>query len=312
MKALIFGLAALPTLVLAGESIDKELSIPANGKVIIENQRGDVIIKTWDKNLFKVSGKLDDKAEGYKLETSGEITEFIVEMPKRYNSWGTGGGSNLTIYMPSTSELDFEGVIVDVEAAELTAGASIKTVNGNIKVNKISGKISLETVNGDIDSQELNGNIQFETVNGDIDDVASNGKLRFNAVNGEIKTQTTATELRLENVNGEVELKMAELKDLRLSTVNGEIELYTNKLLDNAAINMESVSGDIALYFPSDVSARFEINAHSGGRITNELSDDETKKAKYGPARSLEFVLNGGNADVEIDTVSGNIELKRK
>lgn len=36
------------------------------------------------------------------------------------------------------------------------------------------------------------------------------------------------------------------------------------------------------------------------------------KKAKYGPARSLEFVLNGGNADVEIDTVSGNIELKRK
>lgn len=311
MKALIISLAALPAIVFAGESIDKELSVPANGKVVIENQRGDVTIKTWDKNVFKVTGELDDKAEGYKLETSGEVTEFIVKMPRRYKSWGGGDGSKLTIYMPRSSELNFEGVVVDVEAADLTAGARIKTVNGNIKASKIRGKIALETVNGDIDSRDLDGNIQFETVNGDIEDIASSGKLRFNAVNGEIKTQTTATELRLENVNGEVELKMAELKDLRLSTVNGEIAVYAAKLLDNANINMDSVSGDIELYFPTDVSARFEINAHSGGHITNELSSDQVKKAKYGPARSLEFVLNGGNADVEIDTVSGNIELKR-
>ncbi|PCK33439.1 DUF4097 family beta strand repeat-containing protein [Pseudoalteromonas piscicida] len=312
MRALIIGLAALPAMVFAGESIDKELSIPADGKVIIENQRGDVTIKTWDQAMFKVTGELDDKAEGYKLETSGEVTEFVVKMPRRYKSWGGGDGSTLTIYMPRTSELDFEGVIVDVAAADLTAGARIKTVNGNIKVEQISGKISLETVNGDIDSRDLDGNIQFETVNGDIDDVASKGKLRFNAVNGEIKTQTTATELRLENVNGEVELKMAALKDLRLSTVNGEIAVYADELLDNASINMESVSGDIELNFPKDVSARFEINAHSGGRISNKLSSDQVKKAKYGPARSLEFVLNGGNADVEIDTVSGDIELKQK
>ena len=62
MKALIISLAALPAIVFAGESIDKELSVPANGKVVIENQRGDVTIKTWDKNVFKVTGELDDKA----------------------------------------------------------------------------------------------------------------------------------------------------------------------------------------------------------------------------------------------------------
>ena len=41
------------------------------------------------------------------------------------------------------------------------------------------------------------------------------------------------------------------------------------------------------------------------------MSSDQVQKEKYGPARSLEFVLGDGDADVEIDTVSGNVELKR-
>ena len=312
MRALLLTLAALPALALAGEQIDKELNIPSDGKVIIENQRGDVVIKTWDKGVFKVTGELDDKAKGYRLENQGQVTEFIVEMPKRYQSWGGRGGSELTIFMPRTSELDFEGVVVDIEAADLQAGARIKTVNGNIELRQAKGKITLETVNGDIDTRDLSGNIQFETVNGDIEDIDSAGKLRFSAVNGEIKTQTTANELRLENVNGEVELRMSELKDLRLSTVNGEIEVYMETLASNANLNLDSVSGDIELYFPAEVSARFDINAHSGGRINNQLSSDQVKKEKYGPARSLEFVLGNGDTDVEIDTVSGNVELKRQ
>ncbi|WP_440054286.1 DUF4097 family beta strand repeat-containing protein [Pseudoalteromonas sp. T1lg65] len=312
MKKLIASLVALPFMVVAGESIDQEREVPANGRIVIENQRGEVIIKSWDKNVFKVSGELDDKAEGYELETSGKVTQFVVKMPSRYKSWGGGDGSNLTIFMPRSSELDFEGVIVDVEVSQLDSGARVKTVNGNIKVSELSGKVSLETVNGDIDSRELSGQLQFETVNGDINDIGSQGKLRFNAVNGEIKTQSDATEVRLENVNGEVELTLNELKDLRVSTVNGEITVKMNKLQDNASINMESVSGDLALYFPTDVSARFEVNAHSGGSISNRLSSDKVKKAKYGPAKELEFVLGSGNADVEIDTVSGDIALKKR
>jgi DUF4097 and DUF4098 domain-containing protein YvlB len=311
MKKLLTGLMFFPIVCFAGEAIDKQISVPANGKIVIENQRGEVVIKSWDKQEFKVTGTLDDIAKGYKLENSGSVTEFIVDMPKRSKSWNNGDGSDLTIYMPKTSELSFEGINVNISATDLTAGARIKTVNGDIRATQLAGKIILETVNGDVDSRELSGDLRFETVNGDINDMNSKGELRFNAVNGDIESDTEATDIRLENVNGEVDFKVAALRDLRLNTVNGEIKVQIKQLQDNARINMDTVSGDVRLYFPTDVSARFDIDAHSGGRIINELSRDKVKKAKYGPSRELEFILNGGEADVEIDTVSGRIELKK-
>jgi DUF4097 and DUF4098 domain-containing protein YvlB len=313
MKNLLASIVFLPLTALAGEEIDQQVDVSKGGKILVENQRGDITIKSWDKNVFKVTGTLDDKAEGYTLETQGAVTEFIVKMPKRTRGWNYDGGdgSNLTIYMPKTSELNFEGVNVNVSAKDLLAGAQLKTVNGNVKVTNLMGKIALETVNGDVDATDLSGNIRFETVNGEINDQNSSGKLRFNAVNGDIDSKTNATDIKLENVNGEVEFTIKELEDLRLNTVNGEIEIHVAKLTDDANINMDTVSGDVKLFLPNDVSARFDIDAHSGGNIINNLSEHQVRKAKYGPSRGLEFVLNGGQADVEIDTVSGRIELKK-
>ncbi|MDK2597078.1 DUF4097 family beta strand repeat-containing protein [Pseudoalteromonas obscura] len=312
MKALMLSLAMFPLVTLAGEKIDKEIEIPTDGKVFIENQRGNVEILTWDKAAFKVVGELDDNAKGYKLDTKGSKTRFIVKMPSNSRGWGRKHeGSELKIYMPKQSELVFEGVQVDVEASKLLAGAYIKTVNGDIKATQIAGKVRLETVNGDIDGKELDGRIRYETVNGDIEDVGSKGKIRFNAVNGSIESNTQATEIRLENVNGEVEFDIAKLQELRLNTVNGEIEVRVKELLPNARVNLESVSGDADLYFPRDISAKFDIDAHAGGKITNELSGDKVQKAKYGPSRELQFTVGSGDADIEIDTVSGRIELKK-
>ncbi|MCO7189808.1 MULTISPECIES: DUF4097 family beta strand repeat-containing protein [unclassified Pseudoalteromonas] len=312
MKAIILGLATLPLFALAGDKIDEQIEVPLDGKVVIENQRGKVTIKSWDKPSFKVSGELDELADGYTLETQGNVTEFIVKMPRRNKGWNNKrDGSRLTIYMPKQSELDFEGVNVDVDVSNFSAGVAVTTVNGDIEVNQVNGKIELETVNGDIEGKELSGNIRYETVNGDIEDMASSGKLRFNAVNGGIESMTQASDIRVENVNGEVDFDIASLKDLRMSTVNGEINVKLRALEKRANIRFESVSGDVDFYFPTNLSARFDIDAHAGGRIINELSADKEKKAKYGPSRELEFVINDGDVDVEIDTVSGRIALKK-
>ncbi|MBD1584278.1 DUF4097 family beta strand repeat-containing protein [Pseudoalteromonas sp. S16_S37] len=312
MKALLLGFALLPLVGFTAEQIDEQITIPANGKIVIENQRGDITIKTWDEDSFKVTGTLDEKAKGYKLETKGSVTEFIVHMPKQYKGWkNTSDGSKLTIHMPKNSELNFEGVSVDINASQLYAGTYIKTVKGDIRVADLKGKISLQTINGSIDGANLNGNIHYETVNGEINDRDSQGKLKLNAVNGDIESDTNAQDVRLENVNGEVDLRINELTDLQLNTVNGEIDVRIKKLKANANINMETVSGDLRLYLPADISARFDIDMHAGGKVKNELSEHEMKKAKWGPSGELEFVLNGGDADVEINTVSGRIELKK-
>lgn len=311
MKAILLGLSLFPLAVLAGEKIDKQIEVSKGGTVFIENQRGDVSIAGWDKSEFKVVGELDDKAQGYELKTSGDKTQFIVKMPPKSNWGNSGDGSNLTIFMPKSSSLEFAGVNVSVTAKELKNGAEVDVVNGEITVDDITGNIKLTTVNGDVNAENLNGNIQFETVNGEINDRQSSGELRFSAVNGDIKSSSSASDVRLENVNGDINLKLASIKNLRINTVNGEAEVRIGELLDSADVRFESVSGDAEFFFPANVSAKFEIEAHANGKIINKLSSDKVKKAKYGPASELEFIINGGNADIEMDTISGRIELKK-
>ncbi|WOC26759.1 DUF4097 domain-containing protein [Pseudoalteromonas sp. N1230-9] len=312
MKLLVLTLGLLPLMAMAGQTINEQIDVPANKRIFIENQRGDVRIEGWDKPQLKIEGELDDKAQGYRLEVEGSRVEFIVKMPRNLSGWNSGDGSRLTIYMPKSSELEFAGVNVTVSAKELEAGAEIDTVNGDITVHNISGNMSFETVNGDVNAHDLNGDIRFETVNGEINDKNSLGALRFTAVNGDIKSKTKAQDVRLENVNGDIDFAFDAIKKLRINTVNGEAEVHINKLLEDANIRFESVSGDAEFYFPTDVSAKFEIEAHANGKIVNELSSDKATKAKYGPSSDLEFSINGGDADIEMDTISGRIELRKQ
>ena len=312
MKALILAMSMLPLMAVAGQKIDEQISVPANKRIFIDNQRGDIRVEGWDKAELKISGELDDKAQGYRLEVENDRIEFIVKMPRSQNyGWNRGDGSELVIYMPNSSELELSGVNVNVVASKLNNGTDIDVVNGDITLNAIRGDISVETVNGNVSATNLTGDIRYETVNGEINDKNSNGTLRFTAVNGDIKSTTSAEEVRLENVNGDIDFKLDKLKKLRISTVNGESEVHINQLMKGAQISYESVSGDVEFFFSDELSAQFEIEAHANGKIVNELSNDKVKKAKYGPSSELEFSINGGDADIEIDTISGRVELRK-
>ena len=316
MKAIIYTLALAPVLAFAGEKIDEQLDVPKDGRIYIDNQRGEVIIKGWDKNTFKVTGELDDKAEGYTLENRGQRTDFIVDMPKRYNQgWGHNNdndeGSKLTIYMPHASALVMEGVSVDVMVSELHNDTRVETVNGDIDAKQLQGKLNLETVNGDIDGVNLAGEIRYQTVNGDINDLDSQGQLQMTLVNGDVESSTRAEDIRFENVNGDLQLNAQTLGSLKINTVNGELEVRVAKLHADGQIRAESVSGDLDLYLPSDLSARFDLEAHAGGDIRNELSDDKAVEAKYGTGESLHFTLGQGEAEVQVTTISGNTHLRK-
>ncbi|MFY8273649.1 DUF4097 family beta strand repeat-containing protein [Pseudoalteromonas sp. SSDWG2] len=319
MKALAYTLALVPCLALAGEKIDEQITVPADGRIFIDNQRGDITIKGWDKDSLQIKGELDDLAEGYTLETRGQRTDFIVKMPKSYNSgwsWGKkndgGEGSKLTIYMPMQSALTLEGVNVDVDVSELNSESRIETVNGDIDAKDLSGTLVFETVNGDVNGTNLKGDIRYQTVNGDINDVDSQGQLRMTLVNGDVNSTTGSEDIRFENVNGDLTLRAQTLGSLKINTVNGELEVYVNELKADAQIRAESVSGDFDLYLPSTVSARFDLEAHAGGDIRNDLSKDKAKEAKYGPGESLSFTLGQGEAEVEVTTISGNTHLRKK
>lgn len=87
------------------------------------------------------------------------------------------------------------------------------------------------------------------------------------------------------------------------------MEVYINKLLVDVNICFELVSGDVEFYFFVDVLVKFEIEVYVNGKIVNELSDDRVMKVKYGLFSDLEFSINGGDVDIEMDMISGCIEF---
>ncbi|GAB1044845.1 MAG: hypothetical protein SPiBPW_32140 [Shewanella algae] len=102
------------------------------------------------------------------------------------------------------------------------------------------------------------------------------------------------------------------LKDpesLKARTVSGDLSIAMQSLAGNA--NVDSVSGDIELKFAKLPNAAFDISGGPGGKIDNQLTQDSPKKAKYTKAESLQFQSGSGQADVNINTISGRIKLQQ-
>lgn len=296
----------------AGEKVDQTLSAAADGYVEIEHVNGFAKITGWDKDEVQVKGELGENTKEFIFERDGDEIIIHVEVEKRNKRWGNWGNDyedELEIFIPKNSRLSYSATNADVEVYKVFGGSGIETVNGEIKARDLAGRLRFESVNGEIDTKDLEGDVNIETVNGNIRSRSSGSQDgSYETVNGNIDVVTDSPELRAETVNGNIELSLNSIEQLNLNTVNGSIEAKMN-LAEKGDVRATSVGGGIELYFQADVSARFDIQGHAGGRIINKLSDHQVKKAKYGPSRWLEFSLNGGSASVDVSTVSGRVKI---
>ena len=294
------------------EAVNESVSVSANEKIYIEVMSGEISIKAVTGAKFSVAGKLDEKATGYEFESKDGFTRFEMTMPRQVNyNWNDKtNAAELSFEVPEGASVEFKGVNGNVKVSGIHGSSQISTVNGEITASDLRNSVKLSTVNGEIKVTKASGRVELSSVNGKIDDEGSSGRLSYEVVNGDIKANSSADEVNVSTVNGDAELDLSNTQQLKLSTVNGEVEA---KLRNSAAprISGSSVSGDIELKLDSSVSARFDIKASAGGSISNKLSSDKASKAKYGPARSLQFTLGSGDGSVELTTVSGDVELEK-
>lgn len=293
---------------LSAQTIDKELAATASDRIWLKNQRGEIKVEGWDKELVKVVGTIDSAAKTYTFTRTATGIEFNVEMP-RDSDGNNSDGSQLTVFVPKQSYVTVKAVSANIDARMLQNGVSLNSVSGNIVGNQLAGRLSYNSVSGSIKTRDNSGSIQIETVNGDVNDAGSSGDLSIASVNGDLTIDSAAERVELETVKGEQKARFSNVKQLEATTVAGDMQLTLAQFFHNTEIQAESVSGSISLLLPPEISAEFEVNAHAGGKILNNYSTHKVSKAKYGPSRSLEFTLGQGDGEIEIDTISGRIML---
>jgi DUF4097 and DUF4098 domain-containing protein YvlB len=278
----------------AGKEIDETLDVRPGGKITIDVMRGDVQIETWNKSKVRVKGELDDATKKFIFEVDGDDADIKVKVDDGFfnRNWSSDG-SDLTIYIPESSSVEAGGISTDFD------------------VDGVQGGITVHSVSGDIDAQNIAKSINIESVSGEIDVSDSDGKMRLVSVSGDVKTDGKAKHYDVSTISGDIEASIGLSELIDLVSVSGDLNIQFD-LEDEGRLEAGTVSGDVILRFGNkEINASFDINTGPGGDIRNELSDDVVAKSKFIGSENIRFKIGDGGARVDVETMSGTIEITK-
>ncbi len=277
----------------AATPIDETRPLDPRGRIEIENLKGRIEVRAWDRNEVRITGSLGTGVE--KLDIGGDRGDLSVKV--RYPDRGWGGNRNtgpttLLLQVPLRASLDIESVTATVDVRGVApAELEIENVSGNVVVAGAPGTASIETVSG---NQQLtlnsDGDISAETVSGSI---ALRGRLK-----GALKTESVSGSAQIDS-NGEA------VRSLRFSSVSGDIGARVG-LASGGEIRGETVSGSVRLQMPKALSARVTAESFSGDLRAPGV---EVRKEEFGPGKSLDTRYGSGSGEIRIETFSGDMTL---
>lgn len=222
--------------------------VNVNGEISVKGEnRSDILVRACVRTWSESKSEAKRMADGIRVEMGQKI--FVTNTPKR--DWSV----SFNIIAPKST------------------GLNLKTKNGRIKIESISGDLDFETTNGSIGLNEVSGSVKFET---------TNGSVRLNDVSGNLKgfTQNGSIRIKLRGGNRKVD-------SLDVGTINGNIRLTVPR---NYAANIEAETTNGS--FRSDFS---EL------RVGN--------KRRWKRQRKLSASINGGGTKVRLVTNNGGIRV---
>ena len=293
-STLVAAMILTATVVAAGRAaadgrVEERHPVDADAVVTIKNLNGVVTVEGWDKKELEVTGTITGDVE--EVVVTGSASHMRVEARFPENRRRISGSADLRIRMPAGGS------------------ARVHVVNADITVGGVSGEIDLEAVNGDIEVSGKPQHVDVKTVNGDIAIRATSARVEAETVGGRVTLDGASGDVAAASVGGDIVVSAGRLQRARFTTVSGTIDLSAD-LAANATLDVESHSGDALMRLPAAVSAEFDISSFSGD-IDNEFGPAASKKS-FGMGRDLSFATGGGDAQVSVNTFSGDVRLLKK
>ncbi len=280
-------IAAFPAL--AATPIDQSRPLDPRGRVEIDNLKGRVEVRAWDRPEVKITGSLGAGVEKFSVDGDKGALHIEVKYPNRSNN---AEPTVLVVQVPLQAELEVSTVSANIDVHGVAPRElSLESVSGDIVANGAPRRASVESVSGDVVLTFNSGDVDASAVSGDL---SLSGRL-----NGEVSVETVSGNMRVDS-------KGERLRKLSASTVSGDVELKLG-LAPDGEVSMESVSGDLTLVAPRDLSAEV-----SGESFSGELSAPGAKieREEFGPGSSFHTRYGAGKGEVRIETFSGDATLR--
>jgi hypothetical protein len=279
---------------LAATPIDQTRPLDAHGRVEVENLKGRIQVRAWDRNEVRISGSLGEGVEKLVVEGSGAHLVVRVQYPKRMGGWNGDrtGPTDLQLQVPLQASLDLESVSADIDVEGVAPRElAVDTVSGDITIAAAPRSAEINSVSGDQRLTLNSADTRIESVSGDI---TLRGRLQ-----GELHGETVSGQLAIDS-------RGSALRSVSISTVSGDTSARI-ALASGGDAKVESVSGDILLQLPRTLSARVSAETFSGSL---SAPDAKVRKEEFGPGASLEHRYGSGAGEIRLETFSGDARLQ--
>lgn len=283
-------LAMFSTAAFAGERIDQRVDARPDGTVSINNLAGSVRVTGWDRNEVRVEGELDDRVERLEFENDGEFTRIKVIYPR--NMRGDVTGSDLNISVPAGSRL---------EISTVSADADVREVTGSIRAGTVSGDVTLDGSSRDYSLESVSGNVQ-------LDGTPAGARVKASSVSGDLRIGRVQGELEAGSVSGDVTVSGGSLSRAEIGSTSGDVEVAAD-FSGDGTFRFETISGEVVLRLAKPAGV-FDVTTFSG-EIDNDFGPEPQRTGRYSPGMELKFRHGDGDAEFRINTLSGDISLRK-
>ena len=302
------------------EKFEKTVSLAKDGKVIVGNISGNIEVKTWNRDEVKIEAlkvtktDSDEQAkenfEKVTIEISQEGKTLRIET-KYAKNYFRGKNKNMSVsywlMIPAQAQVSAKSVSGDILMAKIGGSAKADSVSGDLDLSEMSGMVNGKSISGEItlikadksvDCSSISGTLKFTDIGGDAD---------LNSISGDVILDDCRGNVEAETVSGNVKLQgITKASSVKAKSLSGDVRYYGN-IYENGSYTFKSHSGDVQMEIPANSAFELVSKTFSGDIHTDF---DITISGKLG-RRSLRGTVNGGGADISINTFSGDVYLKK-
>ncbi|HEX6738408.1 MAG TPA: DUF4097 family beta strand repeat-containing protein [Vicinamibacteria bacterium] len=292
MQTRVWGAAAALAL-LAGSAaaqsrVEERRPAAPDGLVQIDNPAGSTRVVGWDRPEILVTGTLGAGAEGLTFEATKRRADIGVETEGNPHS----AAADLEIKVPAGSRVEIESFNATIDVSGIKGSLKADTVQGRIVITASTGEVEADAVNGSIEISGAPKRVHAESVN---------GAVTISGASGEVQAST---------VNGRLAVSGGSFERVGLETVNGRVS-FEGELRSGADLSAESVGGSVELRLPARTSAEFTVATFSG-EVRNDFGPAAKPANRWTSEKELSFTVGNGSAKVNIETLSGDIEIRKQ
>ena len=258
------------------DEVTKTFSVAGRARVHVETDDGAVRVSTGD--IKQVEVRVD--YSGYKLDkdlrvnTSQNADSVDVSVKTSGSFWNWGGRHSslrVEIHMPKEADL------------------TIRTSDGSVEADSISGNLDVTTGDGNITVQGAKGNIRFHTGDGHIEARDLDGRVDASTGDGHVNLEGRFDALNIKTGDGSVNAR---------ATAGSKVQ---------STWTIHTGDGSVDIEIPGDLQADIDASTHDG-HIS--LGLPVTVEGTFSSSQ-IRGKMNGGGQSLTIRTGDGSIHLSK-